>query len=377
MPGQLAEQRVVLVSRVKRNPYVSLLCQGLAQIQVGQDEAHIQPRIIDRFSLQWMWQNRHQVDVLHIHWLELLFVYPTLARSLKRWASVMLGLLLARLSGICVVYTVHNILQHEGRRAGLVRWGNRVIFGIAHAVHVHDQETAERLRRKWGRQRGVYVIPHGNYVSAYPNNCTRTEARKQLNLNNSAFVYLFLGRVRPYKGIEELLAAFKALEDSDATLLVAGEAHEPSYIRRIRELADGDERIRLHLEFVADDNLQVYLNACDICVLPYQRVTTSGAAFLAFSFRVPIIAPKLGCFMQLVGEKERGILYGAGAYRPGAQAPSGLHGALRQARQCDLKTMSAACARFVERFDWDSIAQQHAAMYQLGSKKPYTRICAQ
>ena len=350
-------RRVIIVSRVKRNPYVSLLCDGLRQPDLG-----LQPSVTRQFSWGWMWRRRRDVDVLHIHWLELFFVCPTLGRSLKRWVSVMLGLLLGRVSGVCIVYTVHNILQHEGQRAGLVRWGNRVVFTLAHAVHVHDHETADLLRDEWGRRRDVYVIPHGNYVSAYPNECTRAEARKRLGLDEASFVYLFLGRVRPYKGIEELILAFKSL-DEDAVLLVAGEVHEPSYEQSVRELAPPgaldvvDERIRLHLEFVDDEDLQTYFGACDICVLPYQHVTTSGAAILSFSFGVPIIAPRLGCFVQLVGDGERGLLYDAGA-------TDGLRDALRLARQSDLGKMSAACTKFTESLDWKRIARQHAAMYQ-------------
>jgi beta-1,4-mannosyltransferase len=345
-------KRVIIVSRVKRNPYVALLCEGLRQPDLG-----LAPSIVDHFSLGWMWHQRHAVDVLHIHWLELLFIYPSFWGSLKRWLSVMAGLVLARLCGVRMVYTLHNLWQHEGQHAALSWLGNRVIFALAQAVHVHDQETAEQLARQWGRRRGVHVIPHGNYVSAYRHDCTHVEARQCLQLADKMFVYLFLGRVRPYKGLEELLTAFKALADPEAALIVAGEVHEPGYDQQLRALAQGDERIRLNLQFVADDDLQVYLRACDVCVLPYRHVTTSGAAVLSFSFQVPIIAPRLGCFVSLVGqENERGILYNA-------QAPDGLCSALAQARQADLPAMIAACGAYAESLNWNDIARRHAATY--------------
>jgi len=346
-------KRVVIVSSVKRNPYTSLLCDGLRQPGLN-----LQPSIIDQFSLGWMWEHRGQLEVLHVHWLELLFLRPTLWRSLRRWVSVMLGLVLARLSGVCVVYTVHNIEQHEGQYRLLVSLGTRVIFALAQAVHVHDRQTAEVLARRWGRRRGVHVIAHGNYMTAYRNECPRAVARKRLGMAEEAFVYLFLGRVRPYKGVEELLTAFMATDDPGAVLLVAGEVHEPGYDGRLRELAGGDARIHLHLEFVGDDQLQVYLNACDVCVLPYRHVTTSGAGILAFSFGVPIIAPRMGCFVELVGDAgERGVLYD-----PAAE--DGLAVALHRARGCDLSAMRRACADYARRLDWESIARQHAAVYE-------------
>jgi glycosyltransferase involved in cell wall biosynthesis len=349
-------RRVVVVSRVKRNPYVELLREGLSQPDLG-----LEVREVDHFSVGWVWRHRREIDVLHIHWLELLFVYPGLAWSLKRWLSVMAGLLVARLAGIRLVYTLHNITQHEGRRPLLARLGHRVMFALAHAIHVHDEQVAVALREQWRRRRGVHVIPHGNYVGAYPNLVTRDEARRKLGLAASDFVYLFLGRVRPYKGIEELLAAFRALPDGDAVLCVAGEVQDPGYEQSLQELAGGDGRIRLHLEFVADEELQVFFNACDICALPYRHVTTSGAALLSFSFGVPIVAPRIGCLAELVGEEERGV-----SYDP--DLPGGLLDALKRCRRADLDALRQASMAYAARLNWHDIAKQHAGMYQQGGQ---------
>jgi len=343
---------IKVLSKVKRNPYVQLLCEGLRQ-----DALDLDPDVVDHFSLGWMWRHRRSVHVLHIHWMELFFVYPSWSLSVKRWLSVMLGLLLARLWGICIIYTAHNIWQHEGKRQYLVRWGDRLILKLAQAVHVHDQRTAQLLAERWGRRDGVYVIPHGNYVTAYPNDCTCAEARKRLALEGASFVYLFVGRVRPYKGIEKLIGAFEAMADDDAVLLIVGEAQEEIHMKRIRALAADDDRVRLLLQFVPGEELQFYFAAADVCVLPYQHVTTSGAGILSFSFQVPIIAPRLGCFTQLVGDKERGILYDP-------KVEGSLLQALEQARGCNLEAMKLSCTQFARRLDWRDIAQQHAAMYR-------------
>jgi beta-1,4-mannosyltransferase len=313
--------------------------------------------MVDQFSVGWMWKNRGQVDVLHVHWLELLFVYPTLARSIKRWLSVVLGFCLARTLGICVVYTVHNIQHHEGQRPTLYRLGNRVVFSLAQAIHVHDSEAARVLAQLWHRRRGVHVIPHGNYSLVYGNTCTRAEARQHLGLDQTSFVYLSLGRVRPYKGIEELLEAFRALPASDAVLIVAGEVHDKGYDRALRALAGDDPRIHLQFQYVPDEDLQFYLNSCDLCVLPYRHVTTSGAAILAFSFAVPIIAPRLEFFVDLVGEDQaRGLLYSL-------DTPNGLREALELARYIDIEAMRSSCRLYAENLHWNHIARQHAAVY--------------
>jgi glycosyltransferase involved in cell wall biosynthesis len=350
-PGE-RRTRVVIVSRVKRNPYVQLLAEGLRQPELGLDV-----RLEDNLSVGWVWAQRCAIDVLHLHWLELFFTFPSLGRSLKRWISVMLGLWLARKSGVRLVYTLHNLEQHEGRRPRLTRWGLRLMLRLADAIHVHDAETAAVLAREWRRARGVHVIAHGNYVGAYPNTLTRAQARAQLGLSDDAFVYLSLGRVRPYKGLDELIAAFGRLPVADATLLIAGEVQDPGYERVLQQLAAADRRVQLALAFVPEKALQVYLNACDVAVLPYRHVTTSGAAHLAFSFEVPIVAPRLGCFVELVGPRsERGLLYDD-------DTGADLTEALARVRDADLAAMRQACAAYAQAHDWQVIARQHAAMY--------------
>jgi glycosyltransferase involved in cell wall biosynthesis len=350
-------RRIVYLSKVKRNPYVVLLCQAVNRAGAGCEAgAGCHAEIDDQFSVGWVFRQRRQIDVLHVHWLELFFVYPGWAHSVRRWLSMMLGLALARVFGVRLVYTVHNIWQHESKRPGLVALANRWMLWLAHAVHVHDAETAEALKRRWGRRRHVFVIAHGNYVGAYPDIITRQEAREQLGLPPQAFVYLSLGRVRPYKGLEDLLQAFMQVASPDTLLVVAGEPQEAEFGQELRALVQDDARFRLDLQFVPDDALQRYFRACDICVLPYRHVTTSGAAVLAFSFGTPIVAPRIGCF-KLVADGGRGILYAP-------EDDASLEQALREARQADLGAMREAVRRYAAALDWDVLAREHLAMYR-------------
>ena len=344
--------RIVYLSKVKRNPYVSLLCEA-----VNSADAGFRAEIADHFSLGWMWRRRAQVDLLHIHWLELFYVYPSGLRSVKRWLSVMLGLLLARWSGVALVYTVHNIWQHESKRPRLVAAGNRVLLWLADMVHVHDGGTAGELAVRWGRSRDVVVIPHGSYVGAYPDAISRQEARETLKLPPEVFCFLSLGRVRPYKGLEDLVAAFEKLKDPDAMLLIAGEPQEAAFGEILRAKAQRDPRVRLYLGFVAEEDLQRYFRACDVCVLPYRHVTTSGAAILAFSFGTPVIAPEIGSFRQLVDDGRQGILY-----RP--DDDGALLRALSEAREAPLDRMREAVAARARALDWRTLSADFIAGYR-------------
>jgi hypothetical protein len=45
--------------------------------------------------------------------------------------------------------------------------------------------------------------------------------------------------------------------------------------------------LRVFAKWIADNELQVYFNACDIGVLPYTNITTSGVILLAYHSRNP------------------------------------------------------------------------------------------
>ena len=112
---------------------------------------------------------------------------------------------------------------------------------------------------------------------------------------------MFLGLIRPYKGVEDLIEAFLKISNSNTRLLIAGRVFGiNNYESRLNELTKSNCRIKLFLDFIPDEDIQVFLNACDIFVLPYKDITTSGAAFLAMSFGRPIIAPNISSFKEVI-----------------------------------------------------------------------------
>src|SRR5207253_2551648 len=110
--------------------------------------------------------------------------------------------------------------------------------------------------------------------------------------------FAFVGRIEPYKNALALVRAFRATEDPALRLVVAGAADE-SDAAELRAEAAGDSRIRLRLERVADSDLQTYLKAADLVVLPYRRIMHSGSALLALSFGRPVLVPDQGSLAEL------------------------------------------------------------------------------
>lgn len=343
--------RVVLVSRVRLNPYVDLLAQGLA---AGHDG--LQVTTAGTWSLPWLIRQRSRIDLVHLHWLELFYTYPSAYLSAKRWLSSVAAIMACRRLGIGLVATVHNVSAHDGRWRPHDTWANRLLYRRADALHVHDVQAQREVVGAGADRRRVAVIPHGTYVGAYPDACTREEARRRLGLPQQAMVYLSLGLIRPYKGLEALIQAFAALDRPQARLVIAGQVQDPGYAAQLADLASGDVRVNFNPGYVPDDMLQHYFRAADVAVLPYRAATTSGAAYLAFSFEVPLIAPRLGPFPELAADG-RGVLYDP-------EAEGSLLLALRTAFELDIEAARTACRAFNDAHDWQRLARRHAALYR-------------
>ncbi len=348
--------RVVQATRVTQNPYVSLLGQAMQAQAPGLDWW-----VTADLSPEWAAAHGERIDVLHLHWPNLFYQAEGRwgrARSLLSLLKVLSGL---QVKGVALVHTVHNLVPHESPTVALDWLATLWLLRYADVIHVHDPETAREVGRvRWGRRRErVWVIPHGHYLDAYPNTRSRTETRRRLDVPEDAFVYLFLGQIRPYKGVDDLLDAFRRVGREQDCLIVAGNARprDGAYVERLLRRGAADPRLRIQVGYVPDDEVQDYMNAADICVLPYRRAVTSGSALLAFSFGRPIVAPRLGPFPRLVGADERGILYDP-------QSEGGLAAALGRARELDLATMGTAALAYARALDWNDLARQHLAAYQ-------------
>jgi len=231
-----------------------------------------------------------------------------------------------------------------------------MVIAQADALHVHDETVAKEVAQLAGNEARVHIIPHGSYIGVYPNTCTREEARIRLNLPQDACVYLYLGQIRPYKGVEDLVTSFGQLPPGNQRLVLAGNVHDADYGRQLASVASEQSTIQAHFGYVDDADVQYYMNASDVCVLPYRDVTTSGAAVLAFSFGRPIIAPAIGAFRQLA-ENGRGITYDP-------TKADGLRLALAGVHTGEITVSGSQALQWAEDHRWNRLIPSYVRMYE-------------
>jgi glycosyltransferase involved in cell wall biosynthesis len=251
--------------------------------------------------------------VLHLHWVYR-FVLPVvgdrpLVRSLmERWFALVL--LTARLAGLKLVWTAHNVLPHDqvfrdDRRA------RRTLLRSCDAVLVHSA-TARGELASLARPDALpptQVVAHGAYTGVYGRAISAAEARTALDLPEEARVLLFFGVVQAYKGVEDLVTAIAGLAakgqlPAGVRVVVAGRCEDVLLRRRLEravELADLAGIVRLRLGHVPDDQVSTYFHAADAVVLPFRTVTTSGSALLPASFGRLVVVPSLPGLTDLAG----------------------------------------------------------------------------
>lgn len=286
-------------------------------------------------SPSWVRRAHRTIDVIHLHWLEFVLFNSGLRWSrLRNWLRVaryVLALRGLKARQVRILWTAHNVQPHENRQPALYRIAAKATARYADAVIVHSAHAGKRLGESGTRPKRLSVAYHGNYCGVYPSSVLgRRDARRTLGLAPDTYVFLMLGRVRPYKRLTHAVAAFRSMPALKAELLIAGEADQPELVAEIERLAADDPRIHLHLRYIPNEAVGMYHAAADAAVLNYAEVFSSGAMLLAWSHGLPVVAPRGGTADEValdgalepmeegLGEAMVGVMAGSQEARRGA-----------------------------------------------------------
>jgi D-inositol-3-phosphate glycosyltransferase len=223
-----------------------------------------------------------------------------------------------RLCGKKIAFTAHNVNQarRDAKDSLLNRLTLRIQYQLCDHIFVHTKKMKDELCQDFGvAEKAVTVIRHP-VNDAFPDtDLTPSQAKRQLGLQENEKAVLFFGRIRPYKGIEHLLAAFHPLaaNHSDYRLIIAGEPKKGSeeYRHQIEQTVKTEFKpgqIIMKIQFIPDEEMEVFLKAADVLVLPYKEIFQSGVLFLAYSFGLPVVATDVGSFREEIVEGRTGFL---------------------------------------------------------------------
>lgn len=243
-------------------------------------------------------------SVFHLHWTApILQTAPDQDAAERALADFTEALVEFQSRRGRVIWSIHNVLPHDVKHRDVELALMRLLAERADRVHVLWAGTPAAVASLYPIDPSrTVLIEHSSYAGVYPDEMSRADARQQLGIDADAAVILALGAIRPYKGLDRLLDVVDSLEAIDLRVLVAGRVPKGEFADDLRARCEANPRVIADFSHIPDDELQIWFRASDVAVLPYLDILNSGSFWLAASFGVPIVAPRLGALAEFDGE---------------------------------------------------------------------------
>ncbi|PKB17428.1 glycosyltransferase [Flavobacterium sp. 5] len=247
----------------------------------------------------------NKADVIHFHWLD---TYILGNNSIITFIKIIVFLLRLKLfkKSKKYIWTAHNLKSHESSHPLLEKFFLKNFVKILDRISVHSLFAKDKLMKEYGANSDkIQIIPHANYINAYP---VRDDERKlllknKLEIDNGKFTFMFLGNIRPYKGVLEVISAFKELNFNDAQLVICGSVKAKDEQKLIEKKIDKFSNIKLIAEYINDEDISSYLDLADAMLYPYKDILTSGGLLLGMSYKKVCIASNVGSMSEFLDSK--------------------------------------------------------------------------
>ncbi len=283
----------------KGNPFLSMLFSRLGEVDASARPTGPLTEHLERAAASG------SPGLLNLHWTTPVLRGASDAeeadRRVVRLADLLDGF---RAAGGRLVWTVHNVLPHDAAYPEAEARVCRLVAEHADVVHVLCDETLPAVAPYYPLDPArVVTIPHSSYVGIYPQRVGRAGARRRLGVGAHDRVLATLGLIRPYKGIDRLLDAVARppLDRPDLRLLVAGLQGGGPGMQALVERLTSTPRVVSRAERVPDRDVQLWMGAADLAVLPYAGILNSGSFLLAETFGLPVVAPRAGALLAREG----------------------------------------------------------------------------
>jgi glycosyltransferase involved in cell wall biosynthesis len=275
-----------------------------------------------------------------------------------------------KLLGKKIVLTAHNV--NAGKRDSNDSWLNRLSLKIQYNLGDHIFVHTDGMKREMASEFSIpeskiSIIPFGINNTVPSTSLSSAEAKRQLGISGGDRTLLFFGNIAPYKGLEYLISAFTELSDKDRSyrLIIAGKPKgSEGYWKQIRQgIARSGIRGRVieRIEYIPDEETELFFKAADVLILPYTRVFQSGVLFLGYSFGLPAIASNVGTLKEEIIEGQTGFVFSP---RNSSDLASKIEKYFKNELFRNLETRRAQIKEYAnERYSWDKVAAITTAIY--------------
>jgi glycosyltransferase involved in cell wall biosynthesis len=238
-----------------------------------------------------------RIKIIHFNWIENLDYGSNIKYYFSFFKKIII-LSALRILNKKIVWTMNNKISHESKNRLFDILIIKFIIGISNKIHILSNISAQVIKNYYKNvnDKNIFYIPHGNYI---PNIKHYNPKKPDGKIK---FVFFFL--LRPYKNMELLIDVFNSLQnftDIDFELEITGSGASDEYIKKLMHLADVNNKIVFHFDYIDNDKLNAVIQSSDIAILPFNKISAlnSGSIILAFSNKRTVIAPLIGTLQDI------------------------------------------------------------------------------
>lgn len=215
------------------------------------------------------------------------------------------------LSGLMIKKFLHKPYVVYGRGSDVyLAWRfkniiSKPILKNADGVIVLTDDMKREIQKIWDRD--VFVVPNGIDLARFEN-LSKEDIRSKLEIKDEKII-LFVGTLRPVKGVKYLIEAMKTITDKNKNtrLFLVGDGEERKYLENLVRTLN-IERYVTFIGKVQNDKVPEYMTASDVFVLPSLSEGFPVTVVEAMASGLPIVATDVRGLPEIIKNDENGFL---------------------------------------------------------------------
>jgi glycosyltransferase involved in cell wall biosynthesis len=237
------------------------------------------------------------VDAVHIHWQNTIWRLSHLERS--ELMNSDFTSLFAFKNHVSrkkrhMIWTVHNLVPHDSTELDSEIALMRKMNEESDVIHFLTHESVAEIKKFIPvDERKIIVEPLCSYSGFLPNKLNSEAMRQRYGIAKESLIIGFVGQIRPYKNVQQLIDAFLELyeEFHNLVLIVAGLNQDPIVDRSMRELSQQFDYIHYIDRFLTPIEFAELSSLIQIACYPYTSILNSGSLFSSLTFGHHIVVP--------------------------------------------------------------------------------------
>ncbi len=299
-----------------------------------------------------------EYDVVHSHY----------------WLSAWVGRELSQAINVPHVVTFHTLsLIKMQSRAGEIEQTERPVVEaevMATADHIiafspHERDAMARLYGADARK--VSLVPCGVDLEVF-RPLDQKSVRSRLGLNGEK-ILLYVGRVEPIKGLDLLVETAAQMDSAEGVrmMVVGADVNGDREMDRVKQLAK-ERDLEDKIDFVGQvdhDDLPLYYNAADVCVVPSYYESFGLVALESMACGTPVVATRVGGLSTI-------IHHGRTGYLKSWRCPEAFANSVEMIISSDglQQSMGEAARKRAEGMGWDNVASLMWGEYSVLTEHP-------